>query len=100
MASSQLVPWKWRTAAVAGVLTLVAQLVSPAWSTYLANADGNYVTADNTYCNICNPFQYSTSIMIDSSQRAAHLKDTTDLYAALPERNSACRFVREARRLA
>jgi len=28
------------------------------WNTYLANPDGNYVTADNTYCNICNPFQY------------------------------------------
>ena len=52
------------------------------WSTYLANPDGNYVTADNTYCNICNPFQYSTSIMTSASGRA-HNQDTTALYAAI-----------------
>jgi phospholipase C len=33
------------------------------------------------YCNICNPFQYSTSIMSQSDVRTAHLKDTIDLYA-------------------
>ena len=52
------------------------------WNTYLANPDGNYVTADNTYCNICNPFQYVTSIMTSPSGRS-HLRDTTDLYAAI-----------------
>lgn len=31
------------------------------------------------YCQICNPFQYASSIMGDPSQRAAHLKDTSDL---------------------
>ncbi|MCI4677166.1 phosphoesterase [Rhodoblastus acidophilus] len=35
------------------------------------------------YCNICNWAQYSTSIMTDAGQRAAHIKDTTDLYAAI-----------------
>ena len=52
------------------------------WSTYLANPDGNYVTADNTYCNICNPFQYSTSIMTSASGRA-HNQDTTAIYQAI-----------------
>ena len=52
------------------------------WNTYLANPDNNYVTADNTYCNICNPFQYSTSIMTSASGRA-HNQDTTALYAAI-----------------
>jgi phospholipase C len=52
------------------------------WSAYLANPDGNYVTPDNTYCNICNPFQYSTSIMTNPSHRA-HLQDTTVLYQAI-----------------
>jgi phospholipase C len=52
------------------------------WSTYLANPDGNYVTPDNTYCNICNPFQYSTSIMTSVSGRA-HNQDTTALYQAI-----------------
>jgi len=52
------------------------------WSAYLANPDGNYVTPDNTYCNICNPFQYSTSIMTNPSSRA-NLQDTTVLYQAI-----------------
>ncbi len=52
------------------------------WNAYLANPDGNYVTADNTYCNICNPFQYVTSIMTNASGRA-HNQDTTDLYDAI-----------------
>ena len=33
------------------------------------------------YCNICNPFQYDTSIMANASVRAAHIQDTTNLYA-------------------
>jgi phospholipase C len=54
------------------------------WNTYLANPDGNYVTADNTYCNICNPFQYSTAIMTSASGRA-HNQDTSALYQAIQD---------------
>jgi len=36
------------------------------------------------YCDICNPFQYATSIMGDPAPRAAHVKDVTDLFAATP----------------
>jgi phospholipase C len=54
------------------------------WSAYLANPDGNYVTPDNTYCNICDFFQYSTSIMTDASSRA-NLQDTTVLYQAIKD---------------
>jgi phospholipase C len=32
------------------------------------------------YCNICNPFQYDTSIMASASIRGAHIQDTADLY--------------------
>ena len=49
------------------------------WKQYLNNPNLNYVTNDNTYCNICNPFQYSTSIMTSALGRS-HLKDTTVLY--------------------
>jgi phospholipase C len=35
------------------------------------------------YCQICNPFQYATSIMGNPTQRAAHIKDTTDLITAI-----------------
>jgi phospholipase C len=56
------------------------------WSTYLANPDLNYVAADNQYCNICNPFLYSTSIMTSAAGRAHNL-DTTDLYAGIKSGN-------------
>lgn len=42
-----------------------------------ANADG--------YCNICNPFQYDTSIMADPAMRAAHIQDTENLYADIAD---------------
>lgn len=35
------------------------------------------------YCNICNFESYVTAIMGDPAQRAAHIKDTTDFFAAV-----------------
>jgi phospholipase C len=35
------------------------------------------------YCNICNPFLYSASVMTSPQAREEHLKDTTDLYDAI-----------------
>jgi len=35
------------------------------------------------YCNICNPFLYSASVMTNASARDTHLKDTLDLYDAI-----------------
>jgi phospholipase C len=32
------------------------------------------------YCNICNPFQYDTSIMANATVRTAHIQDTANLY--------------------
>jgi acid phosphatase len=49
-------------------------------------ANGSTNPADGigvAYCQICNPFQYVTSIMGDPAQRAAHIKDVTDLFAAI-----------------
>ena len=48
------------------------------WDRYLA--DKYYLNPLDNYCNICNFFQYSTSIMTNQSVRTAHLKDTSDLY--------------------
>jgi phospholipase C len=39
------------------------------------------------YCNICNPFLYSASVMTNASARDAHLKDTLDLYDAIASGN-------------
>jgi phospholipase C len=33
------------------------------------------------YCNICNPFQYDTSIMTNASVRTAHIQDLANLYS-------------------
>ncbi len=44
----------------------------------------NYGTVganSDQYCNICNFFQYSTSIMTNAAVRTSHLKDTIDLYS-------------------
>ncbi len=46
------------------------------WNQYKQNP----LDQSDVYCNICNPFQYSTSIMTNSEVREAHLKDTQDLY--------------------
>jgi phospholipase C len=51
------------------------------WNQYLA--DKYQVNATDTYCNICNWAQYSTSIMTNAAVRTEHLKDTVDLYASL-----------------
>jgi len=48
------------------------------WDRYLQ--DKYYQNPLDVYCNICNFFQYSTSIMTNDSVRTAHLQDTTDLY--------------------
>jgi phospholipase C len=39
------------------------------------------------YCNICNPFLYSASVMTNQTARDAHLKDTLDLYDAIADGN-------------
>jgi phospholipase C len=49
---------------------------------YQLNFGAVGATSDQ-YCNICNFFQYSTSIMTDPVVRTAHLKDTIDFYAAI-----------------
>jgi phospholipase C len=37
------------------------------------------------YCNICNPFQYDTSIMADPAIRTAHIQDTKNLYEEIKD---------------
>jgi phospholipase C len=41
------------------------------------------VLIGQAYCNICNFESYATAIMGDPVQRAAHIKDATDFYAAI-----------------
>ena len=41
------------------------------------------VLVGSAYCNICNFESYTNAIMGDSAQRAAHIKDATDFFAAV-----------------
>ncbi|HLV88972.1 MAG TPA: alkaline phosphatase family protein [Candidatus Sulfotelmatobacter sp.] len=54
------------------------------FTAYYNDPDNNYVTPDNQYCNICNPFQYSSLIMTTKEGRS-HNQDTTALYAAIKD---------------
>ncbi|HZC65500.1 MAG TPA: alkaline phosphatase family protein [Candidatus Dormibacteraeota bacterium] len=56
------------------------------WNVYLNDKyESNHKIAPGVvtddYCNICNPFQFDTSIMASKAQREAHLQDTLNLYA-------------------
>jgi phospholipase C len=42
-------------------------------------------TGGDFYCDICNPFQYASSIMGDPAQRAAHIKDAIDFFNTLDQ---------------
>jgi phospholipase C len=60
------------------------------WNNYVPDPyQINYGTAGPTsdeYCNICNPFQYDTSIMSHPEQVAAHIQDSVNLYADIANR--------------
>lgn len=49
------------------------------WDQYVQNPSAS----TNVYCNICNPFQYQTSIMTNETIREQVIGDTADLYTAL-----------------
>jgi phospholipase C len=51
------------------------------WRYYGGGFNAAVAGQPNAYCQICNPFQYATSIMGDAAQRAEHIKDTADLLA-------------------
>ncbi len=62
----------------------------------------NYGTVganSDQYCNICNFFQYSTSIMTNAAVRTAHLTDTVDLYDDIKNGTLPGRFLCQTERL-
>jgi phospholipase C len=65
--SSKQIPWAW---------------YSGGYDSAVAVSNGATDIFDQVlragYCDICNPFQYSKSVMGDANGRAAHLKDVTD----------------------
>ena len=60
------------------------------WTEYLSDPYqlnfGAVGPTSDQYCNICNPYQYSSYVMGNAELRA-HLQDTTDLYNAIAAGN-------------
>jgi phospholipase C len=48
------------------------------WNIYLS--DPTYSNPLDTYCNICNPFQYATDIMTNGTLREEHIQDLSNFY--------------------
>jgi phospholipase C len=62
------------------------------WKYYGEGFDGpggiGSETAENgEFCNICNPFLYSSKIMTSAAQRTAHLADINNLYSDISSGN-------------
>jgi phospholipase C len=55
------------------------------WNQYLDDKYqlnyGDFGAASDEYCNICNPFQYDTSVMANPAVRTEHIQDSVNLYA-------------------
>ncbi len=52
---------------------------SISWRFY-GGAYNRALAGESGYCLICNPFEYQTRFMADPVARAAHIKDTADMY--------------------
>jgi phospholipase C len=48
------------------------------WNIYLS--DPLETNPLDTYCNICNPFQYATDIMTNATLRTEHIQDSQNIY--------------------
>lgn len=49
------------------------------WKVYVT--DPSFKNPLDTYCNVCNPFQFATDIMTNAAQRTAHMQDLSNFYA-------------------
>jgi phospholipase C len=55
------------------------------WDLYVTDPTGS--NTYDRYCNICNPFQYATSIMTNPALREAHINDVPNLYEDIQTNN-------------
>ncbi len=49
------------------------------WNVFLS--DPAFKNPFNTYCNICNPFNYATDIMTNAALRTEHIQDSQNIYS-------------------
>jgi phospholipase C len=55
------------------------------WDLYVTDPTG--ANTYDRYCNICNPFQYATSIMTNPALREEHINDVPNLYEDIATNN-------------
>ena len=55
------------------------------WNVYVT--DPTFSNPLNTYCNICNPFNYATDIMTNSTLRTEHIQDSQNIYTDIKSGN-------------
>jgi phospholipase C len=55
------------------------------WNIFVT--DPTFANPLNTYCNICNPFNYATDIMTNAILRTEHIQDSQNLYADIKANN-------------
>jgi len=55
------------------------------WDLYVTDPTGS--NTYDRYCNICNPFQYATSIMTNPALREEHINDVPNLYEDIQTNN-------------
>jgi phospholipase C len=55
------------------------------WNQYVTDPIPASNPTGYLYCNICNPFQYSTSTMTNAANRQHHIRDTDELYDAIAD---------------
>jgi phospholipase C len=48
------------------------------WNVFLS--DPTFANPLDTYCNICNPFNYATDIMTNATLRTEHIQDSQNIY--------------------
>jgi phospholipase C len=78
------ISWAYYGGAFNAAVALSNDAVAAGSTNFTAFATSDTANAIGVaYCQICNPFQYATSIMANPAVRTAHMKDTADLITAI-----------------
>ena len=80
------ISWAYYGGAYNDAVTLSSEAVAANWwspSLWNAGLADPAHALGATYCQICNPFAYATSIMASPNVRKAHIQDMTDMISAI-----------------
>jgi phospholipase C len=81
--SAKNIPWTYYGGSYNDAVALSNYAVANNKTLAAAALANPAIALGTAYCQICNPFQYDTSIMADTTTREAHVQDTVDLIGAI-----------------